>query len=118
LNTIIENRNKNYIKYKNEINNIEWEVSEPEGSYVSNFSFPIITKNIDKLVEELNINNIECRPLICGSINEHPFWYERYGKQELPNSNYVHNYGLYIPNNHEMIDEEINKIIEIVNRNL
>jgi CDP-6-deoxy-D-xylo-4-hexulose-3-dehydrase len=56
--------------------------------------------------------------LICGSINEHPFWYERYGKQELPNSNYVHNYGLYIPNNHEMIDEEINKIIEIVNRNL
>jgi CDP-6-deoxy-D-xylo-4-hexulose-3-dehydrase len=118
LNTIIENRNKNYIKYKNEINNPEWEVSEPEGSYVSNFSFPIITKNIDKLVKELNNNNIECRPLICGSINEHPFWYERYGKQELPNSNFVHEYGLYLPNNHEMNDDELNKIIEIVNKNL
>jgi len=118
LDMIVENRNKNFLRYKNEIKNPEWNVQEPEGSFVSNFSFPIITKNIGKLVEELTNNDIECRPLICGSINEHPFWYERYGSSDLPKSKRVHEYGLYLPNNHEMTEEELNKVIEIVNNNI
>jgi CDP-6-deoxy-D-xylo-4-hexulose-3-dehydrase len=118
LTKIVDNRYKNYIRYKNEIKNNFWNVSPPEGSYVSNFSFPIITKNIKSLTKALIDNNIECRPLICGSINEHPFWYERYGKQELPNSKLVHEYGLYIPNNHQMTDDEITKVIKIVNENI
>lgn len=118
LDMIVKNRNKNYLKYKKEIKNDFWSISEPEGSYVSNFSYPIITKNIDNLINELSKNNIECRPLICGSINEHPFWYERYGKQELNNSKIVHEYGLYIPNNHQMTEDEINKVIKIVNENI
>jgi len=118
LDMIVENRNKNFIRYKNEIKNTFWNVSPPEGSFISNFSFPIITKNIKELTEQLITNNIECRPLICGSINEHPFWYERYGKQNLPNSKLVHNYGLYLPNNHQMTDEEISKVIEVVNNHV
>jgi CDP-6-deoxy-D-xylo-4-hexulose-3-dehydrase len=118
LTTIVENRYKNYTRYKNEIINNFWSISPPEGSYISNFSFPIITKNIKSLTEALIENNIECRPLICGSINEHPFWYERYGKQELPNSKMVHEYGIYIPNNHQMTDDEITKVIKIVNENI
>ena len=118
LDMIVGNRNKNFIRYKNEIKNTFWNVSEPEGSFISNFSFPIITKNIKELTEQLVANNIECRPLICGSINEHPFWYERYGKQNLPNSKLVHNYGLYLPNNHQMTDEEISKVIEVVNKHV
>ena len=118
LNEIITNRNKNYIKYQNEIKNNFWSISPPKNSFISNFSFPIITKNIKNLTEDLINNNIECRPLICGSINEHPFWYERYGKINLPNSKLVHEYGLYIPNNHQMTKEELNKVINIVNKNL
>ena len=118
LDMIVENRNKNFIRYKNEIKNTFWNVSPPEDSFISNFSFPIITKNIKELTEQLITNNIECRPLICGSINEHPFWYERYGKQNLPNSKLVHNYGLYLPNNHQMTDEEISKVIEVVNNHV
>jgi len=116
LDTIVTNRNKNYERYKNEIKNNFWNVSPPKNSFISNFSFPIITKNIKSLTEELIKNNIECRPLICGSINEHPFWYERYGKQNLPNSKLVHEFGLYIPNNHQMTDDEISKVINIVNK--
>jgi CDP-6-deoxy-D-xylo-4-hexulose-3-dehydrase len=118
LDTIVTNRNKNYERYKNEIKNNFWNISPPENSFVSNFSFPIITKNIKSLTEELIKNNIECRPLICGSINEHPFWYEKYGKQNLPNSKLVHEFGIYIPNNHQMTDDEINKVIKIVNENI
>lgn len=118
LNKIISNRNKNYERYKSEIKNPFWNILPPDNSYVSNFSFPIITKNIEKLSDELIKNNIECRPLICGSINEHPFWFERYGKSDLPNSKLVHEFGLYIPNNHEMTDDELTTIIRVVNKNL
>ena len=116
LNTIIENRNINYQRYHDGIKNAEWKVNPPTNSFISNFSYPVITKNIKELVEKLTENNIECRPLICGSINEHPFWYERYGKQELPISKKVHEYGLYLPNNHQMTIEEVDKVINIVNQ--
>ena len=118
LSNIIESRNKNYLTYTNGIRNSFWSISPPNDSYISNFSYPIISKNIDKLVLSLKENEIECRPLICGSINEHPFWYERYGKQNLPNSKLIHEFGIYIPNNHQMTNEEIKKVIEIVNKNL
>jgi len=118
IDEIVENRNKNYQVYKEKINNTFWEISPPKDSFISNFSFPIITKNVKKLSEELIKNNIECRPLICGSINEHPFWYERYGKKHLPNAEIVHKYGLYLPNNHQMTEDELNKVIEIVNKNI
>lgn len=116
LDFIISERNKNYILYKENIKNPFWEIQEPKSSFVSNFSFPIITKNINDLSHKLMQNNIECRPLICGSINEHPFWFERYGKKHLPNANLVHNYGMYIPNNHQMSESEIDRIIKIVNK--
>jgi len=118
LSNIIESRNKNYLTYINNIKNNFWSISPPKNSYISNFSYPIISKNINKLIISLNENKIECRPLICGSINEHPFWYERYGKQDLPNSKLVHEYGLYIPNNHQMTEEEINKVIKVINENI
>jgi len=118
LDKIVENRNKNYERYIKEIINPFWNISPPKNSFVSNFSFPIITKNIKNLTKQLMDNDIECRPLICGSINEHPFWYERYGKKDLPNSKLVHEYGIYVPNNHEMTDDELTKIIDIVNKNL
>jgi CDP-6-deoxy-D-xylo-4-hexulose-3-dehydrase len=118
IDMIVENRNKNFLRYKHEIKNDFWIISEPENSLVSNFSYPIITKNIERLVKALTDNGIECRPLICGSINEHPFWYERYGHKVLPNSKVVHEYGLYLPNNHQMTDEELDKVIKIVNENI
>jgi CDP-6-deoxy-D-xylo-4-hexulose-3-dehydrase len=116
LDKIVEKRYKNYMKYHEEIKNPEWKINPPNDSYISNFSYPIITKNIKQLVEKLTENNIECRPLICGSINEHPFWYEKYGKQDFPISKKVHEYGLYLPNNHQMTEDEINKVISVVNQ--
>ena len=116
LDLIVKNRNLNYQKYHEGIKNNEWKINPPKDSFISNFSYPVTTKNIKELVEKLTENNVECRPLICGSINEHPSWYERYGKQDLPISKKVHEYGLYLPNNHQMTVEEIDKVINIVNQ--
>jgi CDP-6-deoxy-D-xylo-4-hexulose-3-dehydrase len=115
LDEINNTRNRNYLLYKEKIINPYWNVKPPDDSYISNFSFPIITNKLNELVKALNKANIENRPLICGSINEHPFWYERYGKLELPNAEIVHKKGLYLPNNHQMTLEEVEYVIEIVN---
>lgn len=118
IDMIVKNRNNNYLRYMENIDNKFWNINPPKGSYISNFNFPIITKNIKKLTEQLLLNNIECRPLICGSINEHPFWYQRYGKTDLPNAKMVHEYGLYVPNNHQMTSEELDRVIKIINENI
>lgn len=114
-------RNENYLLYDTLIKNKYWKIKSQEKTYVSNFNYPIITTEdkIDKLIENLTNNKIETRPLICGSINQQPFWYERYGfTNNLPNADYLHKYGLYLPNNHELKTEEIIFICDVVNKTL
>jgi CDP-6-deoxy-D-xylo-4-hexulose-3-dehydrase len=114
-------RNENYLLYDSLIKNDYWKIKQQEKTYVSNFNYPIITTedNFNKLVDALSFNEIETRPLICGSINQQPFWYERYSiSDNVPNADYLHKYGLYLPNNHELKKEEIIFICEIVNKTL
>jgi CDP-6-deoxy-D-xylo-4-hexulose-3-dehydrase len=118
LDSIVSNRNKNYKIYHEGIVNHEWKIKPSKNTFISNFSYPIITSKLELLVHNLNVKGVECRPLICGSINEHPFWFERYDKQELPKAFKVHKYGLYLPNNHQMTKGELDYIIEIVNETI
>jgi CDP-6-deoxy-D-xylo-4-hexulose-3-dehydrase len=118
IDSIVDNRYKNFLQYQEGINHSKWKIKAPHNSFVSNFAYPVITNNIKELVIKLEENNIDCRPLICGSINEHPFWYERYSKKDLPISKRVHECGLYVPNNHQMTKEEINRVINIINKHI
>lgn len=114
LQNIIEVRERNYKRYKQNLESLEWLPNEPDNCYISNFAFPIITDNINEVVHNLRENKIECRPLICGSINRHPFWYERYGKVELKYASRVHDYGLYVPNHQNMSFDDVDKVSEII----
>ena len=111
---IVEKRNKNFTIYNENLQDTIWKIQPPVGSFVSNFAYPLITDKINELVEELTKNEIECRPLICGSMNEQPFWYERFGKVELKNALVVHENGLYLPNNPDLSEENIIKICNII----
>lgn len=115
---IVEKRKNNFELYNKHISNKIWKILPPEGSYVSNFAYPIITENLQLLVDNLVNNGVECRPLICGSMNEQPFWVNRFGKSELPNAKKVHEFGLYLPNNPDMTEDEIILISNIVNNTL
>ena len=70
--------------------------------------------NTKKLIEQpfkiLKKFNIESRPLICGNIGRHPLWIKKYGKQELKNADIVHDYGLYLPNNFNLRNKDIDYI--------
>ena len=119
VDSIVQKRNENYLLYDKLICNPFWKIKPQKNSFVSNFNYPIITTpdKFHLLVEALQTNFIETRPLICGSINQQPFWYERFGKSNnVQNADFLHKNGLYLPNNHELKKEEIEFICDIVNK--
>ena len=75
----------------------------------------MITPNINELVKELQENNIDCRPLVCGSIGLQPFWVNLYGKNSFDFADVVHYQGLYLPNNQDITEDDIKLICRIVN---
>lgn len=115
IDDIVKKRINNFNLYNDFLNDDFWKVKPSDNTVVSNFAYPIIVKNVVELSGILFENGVENRPLICGSINEQPFWYEKYGKTYLPNSKVVHYNGMYLPNNPDMTLKEIRKITDIVN---
>ena len=61
---------------------------------------------------------IETRPLVCGSMGRQPFWIKEYGEVRLDFADKVHEYGLYVPNNHEMSEQEVQYVCDVLNRNI
>jgi CDP-6-deoxy-D-xylo-4-hexulose-3-dehydrase len=108
-------RNRNFKIYQSNIKNDFWKITDNDYCFYSNFSYPIITPKINELVHELKKYNVESRPLICGSIGKQPYWINLYGELNLDFANLVHDYGLYLPNNHLMLEDEVLQLCEIVN---
>ena len=113
----VSKRNKNYNTYCDNLSNHVW-IQKSETEPVSALSFGLIHENRKNIVNSLVKNNIECRPLICGSIQEHPFWYTRYEKVNLPNASKVHKHGLYVPCHQSMSEEQVNFISDIIKRSI
>jgi CDP-6-deoxy-D-xylo-4-hexulose-3-dehydrase len=109
-------RNRNFKIYHSNIKNNFWKITDYDYCYYSNFSYPIITPKINELVKELKSYNVESRPLICGSIGKQPYWINLYGETNLEFANLVHDFGLYLPNNHQMTEDEIIHLCDIVNK--
>jgi len=114
---MINNRYENFIYFKSKLKGNIWFPSDIDNSYTSNFAIPIITKSLDdklKLIDELNRNEIDCRPLISGSMGIQPFYTKMYGENKLPNCSIIDERGLYVPNHDKLTKEEIDKICNIL----
>jgi CDP-6-deoxy-D-xylo-4-hexulose-3-dehydrase len=111
-------RAANFNIYDGEIENDYWKPKRQENSFISNFAYPIIHPNRDKIVEDLQENDIQVRPMICGSMGTQPFYVKEHGRLELPNVSIIDKYGFYVPNHPHLTEEELSKIIDIVNRGI
>tara|TARA_B100000029_G_scaffold508829_1_gene596626 strand:- start:7311 stop:8462 length:1152 start_codon:yes stop_codon:yes gene_type:complete len=111
-------RAKNFKLYQNNIQNDYWKVKPQTDSFISNFAYPVIHPNRDKIVKKLQEKNIEVRPMICGSMGTQPFYVKKYGRLELPNVSIIDKYGFYIPNHPYLTEGEIFKILNIVNKEI
>jgi CDP-6-deoxy-D-xylo-4-hexulose-3-dehydrase len=109
-------RYQNFLLYDSLIQNDYWKIKYSD--FVSNFAYPIIHPNKSKIANNLQNGNVECRPLICGSMSRQPFYYKQFGLQVFPFSDIIHDYGLYLPNNPDITEEDIKYIANIVNETI
>ena len=113
IDTFVENRDRNYKRFLQNLEGHTW-VQKSETSPTSALAFGVIDQSKKSITKALIENNIECRPLICGSIQEHPFWNKEYPKRDLPNASRVHKYGFYVPCHQDLTINEVDKISEII----
>ncbi|WP_417473190.1 DegT/DnrJ/EryC1/StrS family aminotransferase [Leisingera sp.] len=80
---------------------------------LSSFAYGTLVENRMEVFETLKAHQIECRPLICGNIARHPFWVREYGEQVLPNADLVHEFGIYLPNHHNLGRADAQRVAEV-----
>jgi CDP-6-deoxy-D-xylo-4-hexulose-3-dehydrase len=115
---VVHTRQQNYYYYNSLIKNDYWKITDFPNTYISNFAYPIIHPNKKKIVEELKKGNVDCRPLVCGSIGNQPYWIKLYGRKSFEFADIVDNYGLYVPNHPDMGLKEVEYISDIINKNM
>ena len=77
--------------------------------------YPIISKRKKEIVRNLEKNNIECRPIVSGSLKKQPFFRSHsLNNGNLINANIVHKYGFYLPNHFLINIREIKKMVKIL----
>ena len=111
-------REANFILYQKLIDNDYWKPKYTLNNFISNFAYPIIHPNRNEIVKELQENDIETRPMVCGSMGTQPFYVKKYGRLELPNVTSVDSYGFYVPNHPHMSKHDINHISYIINKGI
>lgn len=112
---IIKKRQANYLLYKELL---QWSTWTPfvtvDQNIVSNMGYPVISEKRDDIYKSLNSNNIECRPLISGSMGLQPAWKKLYGPCPSPNASIVDKYGMYLPNHQDLTADDVEKICSLV----
>ena len=113
-----ERREYNYNLYQELIENNYWKPKTQEHSFTSNFAYPVIHPERDTIVEKLRANEVEVRPMICGSMGTQPFYVKEYGVLKLPNVTDIDEFGFYVPNHPKLTIEEIKFISNIINEGI
>ena len=108
INAISKIRNNNFYCYKKNLKNFWFQ--ESLSRFISSFAYGTLVQNRMEVFKYLKKFKIETRPLICGNIGRHPFWINKKGEIKLKNADIVHDYGLYLPNNFNLKEEDINYI--------
>ena len=117
IDSFVDKRSRNYYRFVDNLKGKVW-VQESNTDPVSALAFGLISKSRKEIVHALVQNGVECRPLICGSIQEQPFWYDRYPKRDLPNASRVHQHGFYVPCHQNMTLEEVDFVSNIILENI
>lgn len=111
MDEIVQVREKNYLLYKKLLQEHFW-IQESKYDQLSSFAFGTLVENRLEVFKHLKENNIETRPLICGSMGRQPFWIKKYGIQNLLVADMVHDFGLYLPNHLYITEEDVNHVCE------
>jgi CDP-6-deoxy-D-xylo-4-hexulose-3-dehydrase len=108
-------RESNFQHYQKQLKNSYWKVKPLEDTFTSNFAYPVIHPERELIVQALQDQDVEVRPMICGSMGTQPFYMKTYEQLILKNVTEIDMYGFYLPNHPELTHEEITSVCNIVN---
>ncbi|MQQ09944.1 DegT/DnrJ/EryC1/StrS family aminotransferase [Epibacterium sp. SM1979] len=108
LDQICDTRAQNFATYKQLLPGFYAQSSDAQ--LLSSFAYGTLVENRMEVARALKAEQIECRPLICGNIARHPFWTRVYGEQTLPQADLIHDYGIYLPNHHNLTADDIARV--------
>ena len=107
-------RNENFEYYINKLKTNKLKLNQKINDYVSSFAIPIVNSKRNDIIRDLVDNNIEVRPLIAGNMANKPMW--KGDKQGLNNCELLEEQGFYIPNHQDLSKEDIDIIVNIINK--
>lgn len=110
LDEIVRVRERNFAHYKAALPDF-FSQSGPTQT-LSSFAYGTLIENRLEVFDALKAEKIECRPLICGNIGRHPFWARTQSAVDLRNADVVHDYGIYLPNHHNLSLADIDRVAE------
>ena len=87
-----------------------------KSGYRINMGYPIIVKNKNEIYNALSEEQIECRPLVAGSMGMQPAWVNLYGESAMPNATVIDEQGMYLPNHQDLTEEGVLDICSIINK--
>lgn len=119
---MIDKRNENFYHFLDSMKSFDkkkkvWTPTEHKESFTASFCYPMIflsKEDKSKAVSALIENDIETRPLICGSMGTQPFFISRYKRHETLNAKTVDDCGIYVPNHPNLSKEDIEFICKTV----
>lgn len=117
VDAMIAQRNKNFKLFERHLKGKVWFPTEMENSFTASFCIPIIMNTVKqkkRLIQLFREHDIECRPLISGSMGTQPFYKKIYGELILPNCSVIDERGMYIPNHPSLSEEEIEMMCNLV----
>jgi CDP-4-dehydro-6-deoxyglucose reductase, E1 len=116
LDTIACDREDNFWDYTRSMRENDLYVIQSNGNHlISNFAYPIIHKDKEKIIKALVDNGIECRPIVCGNIANQPFLKDKLKyPTETPMADLVDKYGFYVPNHPHLELDDINYVINTI----
>jgi CDP-6-deoxy-D-xylo-4-hexulose-3-dehydrase len=115
LESYIEKRRRNFEQYGRELSGLDLWKQHSEADLLSSFAYGLAHRRRDDIVRALQGHHIECRPLICGSIARQPFWIRHFGVADpLPNADFIHDFGLYVPNHPELTAAGVKRVCRVI----
>ncbi|MGH6808053.1 MAG: DegT/DnrJ/EryC1/StrS family aminotransferase [Ensifer adhaerens] len=108
LDQIVERRRINFDLYRKALPDFFAQSGDTE--VLSSFAYGTFIENRLETYKHISALDIECRPLICGNIGRHPFWLRDHPRLALPNADKVHDYGIYLPNHHNLNEADIERV--------
>lgn len=112
MDKIVSKREENFNLYVSLLGDEFW-YQKSDYSQLSSFAFGTLVANRQEVFEHLKKNNIEVRPLICGSMGKQPFWIKKFGIQSLPVADIVHDNGIYLPNHLYLSEADVHLVASI-----